>query len=244
MYQVIIVDDDKWAIEDIKHSFSFSEWDFEIAGEFLDSKIALERILVNPPDLVLSDIRMEPYSGLELARMCAGHELQSLFVIISGYDSFPYAQEAFRYNVFDYLLKPITDRQVKELMERVCAKLKTRPDLYGVANKGDLIVAARRYIDEHYLESLSLENVAAAVYTNKNYLSDLFSRRMEMTLTDYRNHLRLEHAKRLLMSKEEVGSINDIALDSGFTSNSQFSKLFKRETGMTPQQWHSLKKRS
>lgn len=242
MYRVMIVDDDKWAIKDIKHSFSFPQWGFEISGEYLDSAEALEKILSAPPDLILSDIRMEPYSGLDLARMCAEKGIASLFVMISGYDHFGYAQEAFRYSVFDYLLKPIDDRQVQELMRRVCARLQSRPDLYGVPPKGDLIETARQYIDEHYLESLSLEGVAAAVHANKNYLSDLFSKRMGMTLTDYRNNLRLDHAKQLLLSRKEGSSINDIALDSGFESNSQFSKIFKRATGLSPQEYRKNKK--
>ena len=242
MYRVVIVDDDKWAIEDIKYSFSFPQKGFKISGEYLDSAEALEKILSAPPDLILSDIRMEPYSGLDLAQMCAEKGIASLFVMISGYDHFVYAQEAFRYSVFDYLLKPIDDRQVQKLMERVCTKLKSRPDLYGVPTKGDLIETAQQYIDEHYLESLSLESVAAAVHVNKNYLSDLFSKRMGMTLTDYRNKLRLDYAKRLLLSRQEESSINDVALDSGFESNSQFSKVFKRATGMSPQQYRNTKK--
>ena len=125
---------------------------------------------------------------------------------------------------------------------RIVRRLKSRPDLYGVPPRGDLIETARQYIDEHYLESLSLEGVAAAVHANKNYLSDLFSKRMGMTLTDYRNKLRLDHAKQLLLSRQEGSSINDIALDSGFESNSQFSKIFKRATGLSPQEYRKNKK--
>lgn len=119
MYRAMIVDDDKWAIEDIRKSFRFHDWGFEVVGEYNNAEDALAMILRAPPDLVISDIRMSKNSGLDMARICREQGVRTLFVIVSGYDSFSYVQDAFRYGVFFYLLKPIEDGQVCELMQRI-----------------------------------------------------------------------------------------------------------------------------
>ena len=75
------------------------------------------------------------------------------------------------------------------------------------------------------------------LYINKNYLSDLFSRRLGVTFTQYRHSLRIQDAKRRLAQTEE--GIADIAYAVGYNSESYFWSIFKRITGKTPQQYRS-----
>ncbi|MDL2318106.1 helix-turn-helix domain-containing protein [Eubacteriales bacterium OttesenSCG-928-A19] len=235
MFRAVIVDDDKWALEDIKQSFAFETHGFVLEAAFASAEDALVAILRSPPDLIVSDIRMQRNSGLDMVRILREHHVASVFVLVSGYDDFAYAQIAFRYGVFDYLLKPIDDEQVHDLMHRIRAHLEKHGGDQTPAYSADIVGEALRYIDAHYARSMSLEELAANLHMNKNHLSQLISKRIGMPFTQYKNTLRIQRAKELIQAGET--SLTNIAYAVGFDSLSRFSKVFKQLTCLSPQQY-------
>lgn len=91
------------------------------------------------------------------------------------------------------------------------------------------------YIEEHVAEELSREDIAAHVYLNAAYLSRLFKKETGQSLTDYITELRISKVKPLLASTNE--KISDIAVSVGFCNFSHFTKVFKKMTGMTPNEY-------
>jgi AraC-like DNA-binding protein len=98
---------------------------------------------------------------------------------------------------------------------------------------------ARRYIDEHSREELSLTKVAKAVNMNASYLSENFKRVTGINFVDYVAHVRFEEACRLLHDGNL--RISDIAFAAGFQSLSQFNRVFKRLCGKSPRQFRAAK---
>ena len=94
------------------------------------------------------------------------------------------------------------------------------------------IVDIVSYIGEHYREHISLDDIAAAVYMNKNYLCTYFKEKMGKTLLSYIRDLRLETAARLTTCTG-LRSI-DICERSGYTSISHFLRDFKQKYGISP----------
>lgn len=235
VYRAVIIDDDKWALEDIRQSFAFESHGFALAGMFANAEDALVAILRDPPDLIISDIRMRRNSGLDMVRILRENRIDSVVVLVSGYDDFAYAQAAFRYGVFDYLLKPIDDAQVQDLMRRIRAHTQERRASQAPAYTKDVIGEALQYIDAHYTRSLTLEELASVLHTNKNHLSQLISKRLGMPFTQYKNTLRIQLAKSRIQAGDT--SLTDIAYSVGFDSLSRFSKVFKQLTGLSPQQY-------
>lgn len=88
------------------------------------------------------------------------------------------------------------------------------------------------YIHENFSDELTLDKLSRAAMMNKTYLSSLFTKVMHMTVFDYIELVRVNHAKLLLKTSDL--SILDIALESGFKSSSYFSRIFKRLMGITP----------
>ena len=78
---------------------------FELAGAFSNGKQAWEAIRQNPPDILLTDIRMPEMDGLELIRRIREANLDVNIVILSGYDDFEYTRKAIQLKVQDYLIK-------------------------------------------------------------------------------------------------------------------------------------------
>ena len=100
---------------------------------------------------------------------------------------------------------------------------------------GDPLHAAREYIIEHFAESCSLERIAREVNLSPNYLHTAFKEAFGETPYAYVTGKRIEKAKRLIAAGRE--SMLDIALETGFCSQSHFGKVFKAHTGMTPREY-------
>lgn len=92
-------------------------------------------------------------------------------------------------------------------------------------------------IDASLTGDLSLKRFANELFLNTSYLSSLFKKEVGMTLTDYVNKNRIEYAQKLLRST--TLSIQDIAIQSGISDIHYFTRLFRRETGMSPRDWRN-----
>ncbi|WP_142322643.1 response regulator, partial [Priestia megaterium] len=70
------------------------------------------------------DIRMPVLDGLELIqKVKAEGDHQPLFIILSGYPDFSYAQQAFRFNVSDYILKPVDEQELTSTLKKIANTL-------------------------------------------------------------------------------------------------------------------------
>ncbi|MFD2114215.1 response regulator [Paenibacillus yanchengensis] len=81
-----------------------------------NGKIALELIANNKPDVVMTDIRMPVMDGLQLVGYIYEQYPHIAVIILTGYADFGYAQQALKYGVFDYLLKPITKDRIQDVL--------------------------------------------------------------------------------------------------------------------------------
>lgn len=241
MYTVITIDDNPWILDDIRRTFDFASNGFEVAGEFTSAEEALPVILSTCPDLIVSDIRMGKISGLDLAGICRENGLDSIIVLLSGYERFDYAQTAIRHQVFDYLLKPIDDSRVQELMERILSALHEKAPA-SKPGTNDTFRQITDYIEAHYGQSISLNDVADLVHMNRTYVSELFTRNAGMSFPQYKAQVRIRHACEMI---EQGGqSMTDIAFAAGFESLSRFSRVFSQLKGMSPQQYRQQFKRT
>lgn len=91
------------------------------------------------------------------------------------------------------------------------------------------------YIDEHLAEDLDRETIAAQVFLNPAYLSRLFKKETGKSLTEYILESRLAKVKPLLETTNQ--KISEIALSVGFCNFSHFTKTFKKQTGLTPNEY-------
>lgn len=90
-------------------------------------------------------------------------------------------------------------------------------------------------VDASLAGDLSLKRFAEELFLNSSYLSALFKKELGMTLTDYVNANRIGYAKKLLKSTSL--QIQDIAVRCGISDIHYFTRLFKRETGVSPREW-------
>lgn len=130
--KMIIVDDEEEIAESIKSMYDWSKLGIESVVCFNKSAETYEYICNNEVDIVLTDIKMPKISGLELSKRIIEKNPDIKIIIISGYDSFDYAQNAVRIGVCDYLLKPfrIEDlvASVKKAVVKITAEKKAKDE--------------------------------------------------------------------------------------------------------------------
>ncbi|MBP5280665.1 MAG: helix-turn-helix transcriptional regulator, partial [Erysipelotrichaceae bacterium] len=112
-----------------------------------------------------------------------------------------------------------------------------RSKIQDVIDSEDIIVKARKYIEENFRENIDRNDVAAVTFVTPNYLSKLFKNKMNMNLREYINQLRIEEAKRLLISTSM--SISEIASYVGYYNISYFSTVFHKLVGVSPFDWRN-----
>ena len=101
----------------------------------------------------------------------------------------------------------------------------------GVLHR-DTMNKAVNYIEKNYMSRITLDNLAKEVCLSPTYFSRLFKKEMKSTFSEYLNRIRVWHAKNLLLNNNL--SLADIAQMVGFEDQSYFSKVFKKETKITP----------
>jgi AraC family transcriptional activator of pobA len=94
------------------------------------------------------------------------------------------------------------------------------------------VAAAVAYLDDHFAETLRIEQVASSVFLSPDHFTKVFSAAMGRTPSDYLRHLRLERAKVLLRTTD--APVSAVAAQSGFGDPAYFVRTFRAATGLTP----------
>jgi two-component system response regulator YesN len=101
----------------------------------------------------------------------------------------------------------------------------------------DFISMAKKYINNHYQESLSLEDVAANVELTPTYFTKMFKEQTKLTFIDYVTDVRIEKSKELLLNTKL--SLKEIAYEVGYKDPNYFSRVFKKWTNLSPKHYRS-----
>lgn len=102
----------------------------------------------------------------------------------------------------------------------------------------DAVAETIRFLQKNYVQNLSLNDASEAVHLNAAYLSYVFHKETGITFSEYLTSCRINHAKQLLAQTTE--KVKEVGVQSGYHDNRHFCKMFKRVTGMTPQEYRKV----
>ena len=124
IFTLIIVDDEKNILKNISKGIPWEDFNFSLEGSFTSAKSALDFLEHSKVDCIISDIKMPEIDGLKFAEIVYQKYPGTNFIILSAYQDFSYAQLALRYNVSDYIVKPVTYAKIKDALTNVVANIK------------------------------------------------------------------------------------------------------------------------
>lgn len=125
-YNAVLIDDEPWTRDVIKALGRWRELGIEVVGEASDGVAGMELIEQLVPDIVISDVKMPRFSGLQLAESLRERFPDVKVVIVSGYDDYEFVRSAMKSGVFDYLLKPVKGEELNDRLAACVAQIGER----------------------------------------------------------------------------------------------------------------------
>ncbi len=140
MIRVLIVDDEARICKLIIKLIDWDQIGMLIIGTASNGIEALELIERERPDIVITDIRMPGYDGLEMIERAKKVHADLEFIIISGYGEFEYAKKAIEFDVKDYILKPINKGDLLQALQKAGEHVKKRKGQISLEKEYQLIL--------------------------------------------------------------------------------------------------------
>lgn len=171
MIRIIVADDEPKICQLICQLINWDELGMSLIGTASNGRDALRLIETENPDLVLTDIRMPGYDGMELLKKTRALKPELEFIIISGYSQFEYAQTAIQYGVKDYILKPIDGEVLNETLKKVQQRYLARQNgLESARRQQERVEEDAARLRETFGADLELNRVSGTMETiNQRY---------------------------------------------------------------------------
>ena len=164
--RVVIADDEQLICTLLTEIIRWDELGLELAGVAHNGRELWQEILDKHPDIVITDICMPELDGIELVRQVREKGIPCRFIIVSGYRLFEYAHNALKYNVEDYILKPIDNTELNtrlnELAQDVRREKKGTEAAIPTDNNGYRRFFLNRVVEDFPEDSPSLEEIRSA----------------------------------------------------------------------------------
>ncbi|NLP35431.1 MAG: response regulator [Clostridiales bacterium] len=250
MYKVVIIDDEPIIVEGISRMLPWGDYDCRIVATANDGLEGLDIIRQQHPHIVITDISMPDLDGLTMIAALNTEFPDMEISILTGYRKFEFAQKAINLGVTRYLLKPSCIEELKEAIEIMISNLKGKNilplnDLKEKSNvnlvdneASNFIVAnAVKYIEQNYSHRLTLSEVAEKTYVSQWHLSKLLNRYVGQSFSEILNGIRIREAKQLLTDPSL--RIGDIAEMVGFVDLAHFSRVFKKNVGVSANEYRN-----
>ncbi len=237
MLKVLIVDDERMERE-FMSSLLQEKYPRDIEVKTASNgREALEQALLWQADIVFMDIEMPLMSGIEASKSIRKSLPECKIVFLTAYSSFDYAKEGIQLKVVDYLLKPVEDQVIIEMMDGILGRGKSNNDIVKNATDSSPIEIMEEYIATYFYMDISLDSIAEKLNFSPYYLSKLFKQHYNTTFIDYLTNIRIEEARKMLTSTNK--SIKEVGELVGYPNSTYFVKLFKKKMDMTPSEYRS-----
>ncbi|MEF7565239.1 response regulator [Bacillus infantis] len=246
--KAIIIDDEKHVREGLLMLAEWEKHGISSIFEAEDGEEAIRLIGEVQPDIIFTDMNMPRCDGISLLKWIHGSQCQVKTIVVSGYDDYEYMRNAIYYKSFDYILKPIDPELLNETLKRAVNDLAAsrltgeafrEPRESKAAQKeNNNIKQIEEFLVQNYHLDITLQDIADRFYLSREYISRKFKQDFHATITDYLTNIRMEKAKELLSSPSL--KIYEIAYQVGYQNEKYFSKVFKKLTGYTPNEYRNL----
>ncbi len=235
---VVLIDDESVIVEGLRKVVKWDKYNCEVVGTASDARSGAKLIREVRPDILFTDICMPGQNGLTMLAGLRSEFPEMQVTVLTGYRDFSYAQEAIRLGVTRFLLKPSKMSEIEEAMTAMTEKIGVREAPSAEQNTGSFIVnRAVAYMEKHYAEKISLQDVAEICYVSQWHLSKLLNKYAGQSFYDILNGIRINAARNLL--RDPSLRVGDVGMMVGYTDTAHFAKIFKKVTGCSANEYRN-----
>lgn len=239
VYRVIVAEDEELMLHNLVGKITRSGLGFEVTATAQTGTQALELVKEQIPDLLITDIKMPVMDGITLLSQVSQQFPSLSTIIISGFSEFEYAQKAIQFHVDNYLLKPVDEEELREALQKIKTKLDLESEKYSAlfqdtsASPKQIAETLHEYIVHNYDKEINLNSIAHSLNYSSSYLTKIFHQHYQTTPGKYIISIRIQNASHLLLHHPEltIGQIGDMV---GYPEQGYFSRIFKKQTGLSP----------
>lgn len=127
--KAVIIDDETWTRKVIRQLGHWEELGIQIVGEASDGEYGLELIHHMMPEIILVDVNMPLLSGIDLIAALRREGNDACVIFVSGYDNYEFVRTAMKLGAMDYLLKPLKQEELNQLLSKCIQTLKEKKDV-------------------------------------------------------------------------------------------------------------------
>lgn len=127
-YQVLLVDDEQIYLQYFQQIVDWEALDCQICGCANNGEDAIKSVYAKNPDIIFMDINMSQMDGLEVCAALKESNCKSKVIIMTAYNEFSFAHRAIKLNVFDYLLKPFDEMELKKTLKACIQEIQKEKD--------------------------------------------------------------------------------------------------------------------
>lgn len=128
MWKIAIIDDERQVLKGMKRSIPWDDLGAEWVGEAMNGEDGLEIIRRTLPDIVITDLYMPVMNGLDMMEQLRKEGFRGKLIILSGYSDFEHARQALRFQVTDYVSKPISLPTLRAILSNVVQELEAEEE--------------------------------------------------------------------------------------------------------------------
>lgn len=164
-----------------------------------------------------------------------GNVIYTMIAVFEDNDLNEDSVRHFKLNCFDLIESSSTNQQFLSRLSTILEDFKIIIDNYHLDSQDATIHKILLYMQEHYSEPLSLQDLVNEFGFSYSYLSSYFASQTNGTFIEHLNRIRIEKACELLENPSI--SISEVTEMVGYSDQSYFSKVFKKQTGITPREY-------
>lgn len=156
MLSIIVADDDRIIRKGLIKIIEKSGEEFQIAGEASNGEQALDMIKKLKPDILITDIKMPVMDGVKLINNIREENIEISTVVLSGFDDYKYVRETLKGGAYDYILKPIDNAVMLELLNKIKEKVLLREkEQQEIKHFSKIVSESKNIIKEKILVKLA-----------------------------------------------------------------------------------------
>lgn len=232
MYRVMIIDDEKSVRSLLNRIVDWESLGTKVVGEAASGIEAINTIDEIQPDIAIVDIRMPYMNGIEFSKLAIRTYPNLKIIILSAYNDFEYARECIGIGVCDYILKPVSQKEVHEAVKKAVEQLdSTIKKEQDYSYKEIKIHQFTQYIKDNYTNpELNLSVVARQFGFNPSYFSRKFKEEIGVSFIDYLTSFRMKEATKLAQKGELMYITAEMV---GIPDAAYFGKCFKKHMNIS-----------